>query len=146
MFKEVTVKWDETTPMRFNSISPNGFNLVLDTPGAENTGVESFTPKLLLLVSLGGCTGMDVISILKKMRQDVTGYRLEVKGWERQEHPTKFEKIIVEHVVEGRNISPENVEKALHLSHEKYCSVSACLVGSVEIEFTYRIVEPATVA
>jgi putative redox protein len=143
MLKEVSVKWDETTPMRFTSTSASGFSVVMDTPGEQNTGVPSFTPKLLLLVSLGGCTAMDVISILKKMRQDVTGYHLEVKGWERSEHPTKFERIVVEHVVEGNNINPEMVERALSLSHEKYCSVSACLVGSVEIEFTYRIVEPA---
>jgi putative redox protein len=75
------------------------------------------------------------------MRQEVTAYHLEVKGWEHEEHPKKFDRIIIEHVIEGHNLSQELVNKAVKLSHEKYCGVSASLAGSVEIEVTSRLVE-----
>jgi putative redox protein len=84
---------------------------------------------------------MDVIGMLRKMRQEVTGYRLEIKGWEQEEHPKKFDRIVVEHVIEGHNLNPDMVDRAVKLSHEKYCGVSASLAGSVQIQMTARLVE-----
>jgi putative redox protein len=94
----------------------------------------------MLMLALGGCTGMDMLSLLRKMRQDFTAYHLEIKGWERTEHPQKFDRIVVEHIVTGHNLNQALVDKALKLSHEKYCGVLASLAGSVEIEMTARLV------
>ncbi|MEI7556657.1 OsmC family protein [Candidatus Chlorohelix sp.] len=139
MVKEVIVNWE--SGMKFTATAESGFTVIMDTKAEFGGSDEGFTPKMLLLVSLAGCTAMDVISMLKKMRQEVSGYRLEVKGWEHEEHPKKFDRIVVEHVVEGHNLSQESVDKAIGLSHEKYCSVSASLAGSVEIVMTSRLVE-----
>ncbi len=143
--KEITVRCDVARGMHFEAVSPWGQTVQMDTLKEYGGTEEGFLPKTLLLVALGGCTGMDVISMLRKMRQEVTGYRMEIKGWEREEHPKKYEKIVVEHVVEGHNLNQEMVDKAIRLSHEKYCAVSASLAGSVEIEMTSRLVEVSPV-
>jgi len=139
--REININWTKEGAMRFEAIAPSGHKVELDSPPEHGGDSQGFSPKTLLLVALGGCTGMDVISMLWKMRQEVTGYHLEVKGWEHAEHPKKFDRIIIEHVIEGHNLSQEQVDKAIKLSHEKYCGVSASLVGSVEIEVTSRLVQ-----
>lgn len=141
--REVEVIWNKKAgPYRLESQAPGGFRLEMDNELEHGGSGEGFSPKNLLLISLAGCTGMDVLSTLRKMRQEVTGYRLAVKGWEHNEHPRKFDKILVEHIIEGRNLNPAMVNRALKLSHEKYCGVSASLAGAVEIEMTARLVEP----
>src|SRR5439155_205778 len=83
------------------------------------------SPTELLLVGLGGCTGMDVIALLRKMRQDVTAYRVEVHGARRDEHPQIFTEITVVHVVGGRDLDPRSVARAGDLSATRYCPASA---------------------
>ncbi len=102
--------------------------------GGQDLG---FGPMQLLLVSLGGCTGMDVISILKKMRQDVTAFSVEVSGERAAEHPKVYTEIEVVYRLRGRNLSRESVEHAVRLSQEKYCSVEAML--DKVAKFTTRI-------
>ncbi len=97
------------------------------------------SPMEFLLAGLGGCTAMDVISILRKKRQDVTDYRLEVTGERATEHPKVYTSIAVKHVVTGRNISEEAVRHAIDLSVEKYCSAHAMLSKAVPIETSYEI-------
>jgi putative redox protein len=84
---------------------------------------------------------MDVLPLLRKMHQDVTDYSLEIKGTVHEDHPRKFDKIVVAHVLTGHCLDTEMVQKALNLSHHEYCSVSASLAGSVEIEMTTRLIE-----
>lgn len=139
--REITVNWNSESSMSLEATAPSGHTVQLNAPPEHGGDGQGFSPKTLLLVALGGCTGMDVLSILRKMRQDVTSYHLEIKGWEHEEHPKKFDRIIVEHVITGRNLSPELVDKAIKLSHEKYCGVSASLAGAVEIEMTSRLIE-----
>lgn len=139
---EVTVNWNsEAGPMRFESTGPNDVKVIMDASPEHGGNSYGYSPKNMLLVALGGCTGMDVLSILRKMRQDVTAYRVEIKGWEHDEHPKKFDRVLIEHVVEGHNLNLELVQKAVRLSTDKYCGVSASLKGSVEIEVTTRLVE-----
>ncbi len=110
-----------------------GHKIVMDTfpeHGGENKGVR---PKPLLLFALGGCTGMDVISILSKMREKVDFFNIQVEGELTEEHPKYYKKIVVTYQVKGENINPENVKKAVHLSEEKYCGVSAMLRKAAEI-------------
>jgi len=95
----------------------------------------------LLLLALGSCTGVDVISILKKKRQQVTDYRIEVSGERREEYPKSYTRLYVKHIVRGRGVTEQAVASAVELSETKYCSVAATVRGSAEIVTSYEIVE-----
>jgi putative redox protein len=125
--------------LRFTATSPRGAEITLDSDGA------SFSPMQLVLAALGGCSGMDVISILKKMRQDVTAYRIEVDGVRAEDHPRVFTEMTVRHIVEGINLSPAMVERAVSLSEEKYCSVAAMLQPGATIHTEIEVNAPAGV-
>lgn len=127
--------------LQFVGEASSGHALVMDGDpefGGRNTAVR---PTELLLISLGGCSGMDVVSILKKKKQDITGLEMNVKGEKATAYPQKFTDITIEFVVTGHNISEEAVKRAVDLSMEKYCSVKATIEGSAKITFSYRIVE-----
>ena len=141
MEMETVVRWDKKGLMHFSATADSGHTVEMDAVKSGGGDEQGFSPKALLLVALGGCTAMDVLPILRKMRQEVTDYHLEIKGIVHEEHPRKFDKIIVEHVLTGHNLSQEMVDKAIDLSHHKYCSISASLQGSVEIEMTSRLLE-----
>jgi putative redox protein len=124
----------------FIGITPSGHAQVLDT---DHERASAATPVELLLVALGSCTAVDVASILKKKREQVTDYRVEVSGTRREEHPRAFTRMEVRHVVRGRNVSEKSVASAIELSETKYCSVAATLRPGVEIVTTYEIIEDA---
>ena len=127
--------------MRFDIRTGSGHDLVLDVAeqdGGQNAGP---TPTDLLIVGLAGCTGMDVVSILAKMRQEVTGLEIAVHGTRQDEHPQIFRQITVTYVVTGRHLRPENVRRAIELSETKYCTVGATLAPTATITSTFRIIE-----
>jgi putative redox protein len=128
----------------FQGTSSNGLAVPLDaSPEAGGAG-EGLRPVELLLLGLGGCTGIDVLEILRKMRQDVTGYEVRVRGARRAEHPRIFTHITVEHIVRGRAVKPGAVRRAVELSATRYCSVSGLLRRAASLEERYRIVDAAT--
>ena len=118
--------------------TPSGHSVLLDT---DHTRHSAPTPMELLLVALGSCSGVDVVSILKKKRQDVSAYRVEVRGERRDEHPRSYKRMAVHHIVTGRNISEQSVAQAIQLSEEKYCSVAGTLRPSAEIVSSFEIIE-----
>ena len=122
----------------FVCVSPSGHAQVVDTNSERSNAA---TPMELLLLALGSCTGVDVISILKKKRQRVTDYRIEVSGERRDDHPRAYTKMFVKHIVHGRGVSAQAVAQAIELSDTKYCSVAATLRGTAEIVSTYEIIE-----
>ncbi len=127
--------------MQFVGEADSGHAIVMDgnkEVGGNNTGLR---PTELLLIGTGGCSGMDVISILKKKKQDVTGLEIVVNGKKADDHPRRFTEIGIEFIVKGRNISEEAVKRAVQLSMDKYCSVKATLEGSAKVTFTHRIIE-----
>ena len=124
----------------FIGITPSGHAQVIET---DKGRASAATPMELLLLALGGCTAVDVISILKKKRERVTDYRVEVRGTRREEHPRAFTRMEVRHVVRGRGVSERAVAQAVELSETKYCSVAATLRPGVEIVTTYEIIEDA---
>jgi putative redox protein len=142
MAKEVEVKATLVGPMAMELESGRaGHRIVLDVPpdeGGENTGP---TPMELLLMSLAGCTGMDVISILRKQRQVVTGYEVRVHGIRADQHPKVYVDIEIEHVVTGHQIDPAALNRAIELSETKYCSVSRTMSSTAKINASYRIIE-----
>jgi putative redox protein len=122
----------------FIGVSPSGHAQTIETDSARSAAA---TPMELLLIALGSCTGVDVISILKKKRQQVTGYRIEVSGERREEFPRSYTHLYVKHIVCGRGVSEQALKSAIELSDTKYCSVAATLSGSAEIVTSYEIVE-----
>src|SRR6266487_3737902 len=96
------------------------------------------SPVETLLASVGACTGMDVIAILRKKRQNVTGYEVEGEG--NDEHPRRFTRFSIVHRFRGSDLKPAALEEAIRLSEEKYCSVIATLRGCVEIASRYEVV------
>jgi putative redox protein len=121
-------------------VTPGGHAQVLDMRGERSAATG---PLDLLYLALGGCTGADVISILRKKRQQMTGYRIEIRGERREEHPRSFRKMEVRHIVRGRGLSPEAVERAIELSTNKYCGVAATLRPTAEIVSSFEIIEDA---
>lgn len=122
----------------FIGITPSKHALTLDT---DHLRASAPTPMELLLVALGSCTAVDVISILKKKREEVTDYRVEVSGERRSEHPRSYSRMKVHHVVTGRGVSDKAVAQAIELSETKYCSVAATLRPTAEIVSTFEIIE-----
>jgi putative redox protein len=129
--------------MRFTAEGGSGHRVTLDADNHGGGQNEGFRPMEMLLVGLAGCTGMDVISILRKKRQQVTGYEVHVLGTRAEEHPMVFVEITVEHVVIGHHIQPEAVARAIALSEERYCGAGAMLGKVAHLTHTYRIVEAA---
>jgi len=141
MAEVMTARATLETGMRFDAQAGSGHHVTQDAAehgGGANAG---FRPMELLLVGLAGCTGMDVISILRKKRQRVTGYEVQVQGVRAEEHPMVFVEITVEHVVTGHQIQPEAVARAIALSEERYCGAGATLGKVAHLTHTYRIVE-----
>jgi putative redox protein len=125
----------------FLGITPAGRALVLDTDGQRSSAPS---PVELLLVALGSCTATDVASILKKKRQQVTSYVIEVTGTRRDDYPRKYTSMKVHHILTGKAISAKAVAQAIELSETKYCSVAATLRPTVEIQSTFEIIEEPT--
>ena len=122
----------------FVGVTPSGHAQAIETDSAR---ASAATPMELLLIALGSCTGVDVISILKKKRQHVTDYRIEVSGDRREDYPRSYTRLHVKHIVRGRGVSEAAVAQAIELSDTKYCSVAATLRGKAEIVTSYEIVE-----
>ena len=100
-----------------------------------------FRPMELLLVGFGGCSGMDVISILRKKRQAVTGLEINVKGEKTDSYPKIYKTVHIEYIVKGKGVEKEAVERAIALSLEKYCSVGATLAKAGTITHSYKIID-----
>ena len=111
------------------------------SPDFGGSGAAS-TPKELLLMALAGCTGNDVVSILRKKRAPLADMTINVHAEEREEHPRIFTSVHIEYILYGDAIKKEDIERAIELSSTKYCSVSAIIGASVTITHSYKI-EPA---
>ena len=122
----------------FVGTTPSGHKVRIDTDGTRHSAPS---PMELLLLALGSCTGVDVVSILRKKRETVNDYRVEVRGHRRQEHPRSFRRLEVHHIVIGRNVSDRSVKQAIELSEHKYCSVAATLRPTAEIVSSFEIIE-----
>jgi putative redox protein len=122
----------------FVAESPSGHSIVTSF---AHDHVTAPTPMELILMALGGCAGADVVSILEKKRQRVTGYEIEVRGERRAEHPRIYTRIEVVHRLRGRGLDSKAVADAIHLSETKYCSVSGMLSAAATISMSFEIKE-----
>jgi putative redox protein len=119
----------------FIGVSPSGHAHTIDT--SDNHIAPS--PMEMLMTALGACTGVDVVSILRKKREQVTGYRIEVTGERADDYPRRWTKLHVKHFLKGVNLSEAAVKQAIELSEEKYCSVAGTLRPTAEITSSYVI-------
>jgi len=122
----------------FIGIPPSGHAQTIDTKGERRAAAS---PLEMLLVSVAACTAADVISILSKKRQNVTDYKVEIAGERVEEHPRKFVKFHIHHIVHGRSVSEKAVADAVELSDTKYCSVAATVRPTAEITTSYEVIE-----
>ena len=119
----------------------SGHHVVMDGPADAGGNNAGFRPMELMLLGLGFCMGYDMVMILRRMRKEVTGYRIHLSGKRAEEPPTVYTEVTLEHVLTGKGISPESVERALELAEHKYCSASAMFSKTATLIHTYRIEE-----
>jgi len=137
MAKTARVKWVEKR--QFVGTDSSNHSVVMSSQDEDNaTGMK---PSELLLVALAGCTSYDVVDILEKKRQKLTGLEVTVTGEQEPDPPWTYRKIHVHYVVRGKGLREKAVRDAIELSDEKYCSVSATVRGAAEVTSDYTIVE-----
>ncbi len=136
--KTARIKWVEG--MQFVGRAPSGHSIVLDTQEKSGGTDSSVRPAELLLVGLGGCTGMDVISILRKMRVPFEDFEVEVNAEQAEEHPKVLTQIELVYRITG-DVPEDKLEKAINLSQERYCSVSTMLGKTAKITYRHEIVK-----
>jgi putative redox protein len=129
--------------MAFRAVSDSGHEVRIDT-GPDSGGEDSAArPMELVAMALGSCTGMDVISILRKKRQEVTGFEVRLHLERAEAHPKIFNSALIEYSVSGRGLDEAAVMRAIQLSVEKYCPVHAMLSRVFPMELCYRIQDEA---
>jgi putative redox protein len=129
--------------MSFNGSSSSGFNLPLGASREVGGDEDGFRPMELIAIGLAGCTAMDVISILAKKRQDVTGFEVQVHAEQASGHPHVFTHVNIEYIVTGHHVDPAAVDRSIELSTTKYCPVQAMLSHSVAIDHRVTLLEAA---
>lgn len=135
---DAKVTWKKEGLM-FDATANTGGNISLAS--AQDGGEPGFRPMELLAMGLVGCTGMDVISILKKKRQDVVDFEVKVHTETAEDYPHVWTSARIEYIVTGRNIDPKAIERAMELSRKTYCPAQNMLNKAVDIELNYTIVE-----
>lgn len=133
------VKWLDN--MSFVGESASGHSVVMDGPpesGGRNLGIR---PMEMLLLGLGGCSSFDIVSMLKKGKQDIVDCEVEISAERADSEPKVFTKIHMHFVISGNNLSEKRVTRAIELSAEKYCSASIMLGKTAEVTHDYEIKE-----
>ena len=129
---KVNTVWQEK--MRFETDNPSGHKLLIDA-GEENGGEsKGHRPKALMLSSLAGCSGLDIVSLLKKMRAEAADFKIEITAELTDEHPKFYNKVKVDYHFSDSNLQPEKIQKAVNLSVTKYCGVMEMFRQFAEIE------------
>lgn len=137
---EAKVRW--TGRRQFVGVDGYGHSIVMDAKPEYHGEGSGMRPLEVVLHGLAACTGMDVISILEKKRQDVRSFEINVRAEQRtDEYPKIYTWIELEYVVGGYGVKPDAVERAIALSEEKYCSVGGMLRDEVAVETSFRVIE-----
>jgi putative redox protein len=138
---ECTVRWTGLSGMTFLAETGSGHVVAMD--GAPEGGGRNLAPRPMevVLLGTGGCTAYDVVVILRKSGQDVRGCEVSLKSERAEQDPKVFTKIHFHFTVQGRNLKPNVVERAIKLSHDKYCSASIMLEKTAEITHSFEIID-----
>ena len=132
-----TVRWIQG--LTLVGVSDSNHWIVMDTDADVGGSGGAAKPLELVLIGLGGCTAMDVVSMLKKMHVSLDAFEIRLHADRAEDHPKVFTKIRLEYRLFGKDIDPQKVERAIDLSKSKYCSVSAMLGKAAEIEYGFTI-------
>ena len=136
---DAALKWQGG--MKFIATADSNHNVILDSdPSVGGTDLGS-RPMELILEGLAGCTAMDVISIMRKKRQNVTGFEVTAHADRAEQHPKVFTAIEINYIFRGKNIDPKAVERAIELSEQIYCPAQAMLAQIAPIKLSYKIIE-----
>ncbi len=135
--KRVVARWVEG--LEFQARTGSGHDITMDAKVEGGGKDHGASPMDLLLTGMAGCTGMDVVDILRKKRQQVSGLEIRVEGTRAESFPMVYTGIDVVYIVRGKNISPAAVEDAMRLSESKYCSASIMLGKTAKIQTRYEI-------
>lgn len=138
-----TVRW--TDGMRFVGTPESGAAITLDTRPDQGGSGAGPSPMETVLLALGSCTGMDVVSILQKMRAPLQGLEIRITAVRADDHPRVFTRIALEYVFSGPDLNAEQVRRAVELSQDRYCSVSAMLRKAADLTYSWRIADAAGV-
>ncbi len=130
----ITTKW--MGQMAFESNNPSGISLKIDANPEDGGTGAGYRPKALMLSSLAGCSGLDVASLIKKMKLDVEEFHIETFGDLTEEHPKYYDKVRVEYHFHGSNLNEERLQRAVDLSVEKYCGVMEMFKRFATLEIT----------
>jgi putative redox protein len=122
-------------------VEVDGYKIIVDASKESGGTGKGPRPKPLMLVALAGCTGMDVISILQKMRVELDGFSVRTEGDLTEEHPKHFTKMHIIYEFRGKNLPVDKLEKAINLSQERYCGVSASYRKGIVITYEIKIIE-----
>lgn len=133
------MKW--SSGIKFEGTSKFGLPIITDGPKASGGEESGYSPMELILFGLAGCTGIDVVRILEKKRQKLTGLEIEVNGYQPDHYPKPFNKIEIKYTFCGEGLEAKHIEQALDLSENKYCAVSQSLSGMASITHSYEIIE-----
>ncbi len=135
----IKLNWEEN--WKFTASDDYGHNVTIDAPMRDGDEFDGFKPTHLMMSALGACTGVDVVSILQKKRQNVSGVEIQVTGTQEDEWPKEWTAFNIHYVVSGRGVDEKAVDRAIELSEGKYCSVGATLKGTATITTSFEIVE-----
>ena len=124
--------WTEKS--QFKSDNPSGYEFTMFDKSQDNGDVVGFAPKALMLSSLAGCSGLDVVSLLEKMRAEVANFKIEVTAELTDEHPKFYNKVKVDYHFTDSELHPEKIQKAVNLSVTKYCGVMEMFRQFAEVE------------
>jgi len=136
---DAKINWLEG--MSFTAVSDSGFSVDLGTAPELGGKDDGFRPLELMAIALGGCTAMDVVSILTKKRQDITAFEVKVHAEGAQEHPKVFTRAVIEYNLTGHSVEENAVVRAIELSALRYCPAQAMLAKVFPIELHYQIFE-----
>lgn len=142
VWKEITTTWDGTDG--YSAENKSGAVVLM---GKDKDGKPFVSPMEILLAGLAGCTGIDIIDILRKKRQLPTEFKINVRGNQKVDaYPKVYTEFQVEYLLWGENLIAKDIEQAIRLSEEKYCSVGGTLAKAAPIHSTYRILKPGQTA
>ncbi|QCX40680.1 OsmC family protein [Aureibaculum algae] len=136
-----TVKTTWKGDMKFESTNPSGLNLMIDAGPDDGGKGEGYRPKALMLSALAGCSGLDVVSLLKKMRAEVDEFNIDITAELTEEHPKYFKKVHVVYNFYGSDFKKDKIEKSVNLSVDRYCGVMEMFRQFAEVTTEIKYIE-----
>mgnify|MGYP003551402367 FL=1 len=135
---KATMKW--AGGLKFQGKSAFGHTIVTDAAKADGGDEAGFKPSELMLYSLAGCTGIDIVRILEKQKQQISALEIELAAEQPTEYPKPFKEIEIRYTIRGKNLDSQKVARAIELSEQKYCTVGLTIQQSTPLKSTYKVV------